>query len=628
MQRKPHIITDFFVDYYQRYWRHRLSYGKIYADLPTRVKVALAYLGREFTTILDIGCGDGVLGKALLRQQVQRRVVGLDISETALKLARPYYNRIFQADISRLEIGWLPEKFEAITALEVIEHVIDPERLVRFAREHLTDDGRFIVSFPNTAWWKYRWDLMRGKFIDESPAFSDFDHIHFYTLDSLEKLLTKNGFFIETVDGDFVLPQPFSRLPKSFQNFIGRKRPSVFGYQVVAVCRKVSKKPVVVHGMLDFLNPSEPWLYGQLTSHRQWQPMVICRNERNLEQFPYRGLFKFPLLTDGMAGVRGGKLLFRKTLAGLQRLADWGRPDLRFYENICRKAGARMIHVHYGAAGYRLLPLAGRLRVPLIVSFYGTDAYRLPWPQWLWQRRYRQLFRQASRIIVKSKLMRKRLIRLGCPGRKILPLDAGLILTRIIFKQRLPTKRPRLLIACRLVPIKGVDFAIKAFSSVLTQFSLARLTIIGSGPEEGRLRRLVNDLSLVGKVIFKPFMPHVQLLAEVDKYDIFIQPSVTLAGGVEEGLPNSLLERMAAGMVVVATRHGGMSEAIEDGANGFLVKEADEEELAKRLVYLLNHQEDWVRLGKAARLTIEKNYEAFEQTRFREQLYSSLTKVS
>ena len=101
------------------------------------------------------------------------------------------------------------------------------------------------------------------------------------------------------------------------------------------------------------------------------------------------------------------------------------------------------------------------------------------------------------------------------------------------------------------------------------------------------LCRLVAELDLTEAVRFPGFLNQSQLNALYASAHAFLHPSEVTAKQDQEGIPNSMLEAMATGLPVVATLHGGIPEAVQDGVSGFLVPERDPQALAaalKRLV--------------------------------------------
>jgi colanic acid/amylovoran biosynthesis glycosyltransferase len=95
----------------------------------------------------------------------------------------------------------------------------------------------------------------------------------------------------------------------------------------------------------------------------------------------------------------------------------------------------------------------------------------------------------------------------------------------------------------------------------------------------------------------------------LDRADVLVAASVTAADGDEEGIPNVLKEAMASGLPVVATRHAGIPELVEDGVSGWLVPERDEAALAAALERLASEPGRWPAMGRAGRARVEREYD-------------------
>lgn len=91
--------------------------------------------------------------------------------------------------------------------------------------------------------------------------------------------------------------------------------------------------------------------------------------------------------------------------------------------------------------------------------------------------------------------------------------------------------------------------------------------------------------------------------------DLFLAPSVTSQDGDTEGIPVAIMEAMARGLPVLSTRHAGIPELVEDGKSGFLVPERDPDALAKKLAYLVQHQDLLPKMGRAGRNFIERHHD-------------------
>lgn len=147
----------------------------------------------------------------------------------------------------------------------------------------------------------------------------------------------------------------------------------------------------------------------------------------------------------------------------------------------------------------------------------------------------------------------------------------------------------------RLVPIKGVDVLIEALGGATGM----TLLVAGDGPERVRLETLAERHGVRARFLgaVDPAR-RAELLAAADAFAL---PSRVLADGRHEGLPVALLEAMAAGSPVVATRTGGVPEVVEDGVSGLLVQPDDARALRAALEHLARSPVLCRALGDAAR---------------------------
>jgi len=152
----------------------------------------------------------------------------------------------------------------------------------------------------------------------------------------------------------------------------------------------------------------------------------------------------------------------------------------------------------------------------------------------------------------------------------------------------------------RIVKRKGLDILINAFAKNTELTFSSRLLIVGTGPDEQRVKEMVSDFGIGDKV---RFLGHS---SEVTRYyqasDIFVLPSYA------EGMPNSLLEAMACGLPVIASRIGGVVDVVEDGRSGILFEPGDVTGLSSAMIKLLKDVELRQRLGAEARKRIVEGF--------------------
>lgn len=271
-----------------------------------------------------------------------------------------------------------------------------------------------------------------------------------------------------------------------------------------------------------------------------------------------------------------------------------------------------IIHCQFGVYGLRAVSWRALRMLPgkIVTSFRGYDATRIPR-----EKRpgiYRPLFDRGDLFLPVSESIRDRLVRLGCDERKILVHRSGIDTTKFPFVERRPPKQGeiRLATVARLVPKKGLEYAIRAVARLARRRRDIRYEIIGRGPLKQTLKRIVRELDAEEYITLSGWKCHDDLSVLLGRAHILICPSVTAKSGDQEGIPNVLKEAMATGMPVVATRHGGIPELVTDGQNGFLVAEQDEVGLAERINHLIENPQVWSSLGRAARRTVEEQYDS------------------
>jgi glycosyltransferase involved in cell wall biosynthesis len=161
---------------------------------------------------------------------------------------------------------------------------------------------------------------------------------------------------------------------------------------------------------------------------------------------------------------------------------------------------------------------------------------------------------------------------------------------------------PAPLIACvaNMFAIKGQDWLIRAMPAVLAAVPAAVLVLVGDGEWRATLERLARESGAGDRVIFTGSIQNP--LAVVEHADVVVLPSLS------EGLPIALLEAMAIGRAVVASRVGGIPEVVQDGETGLLIPAADSQALSSAIVRLLMDPPLRVNLGTEARAHVERQW--------------------
>ncbi len=165
------------------------------------------------------------------------------------------------------------------------------------------------------------------------------------------------------------------------------------------------------------------------------------------------------------------------------------------------------------------------------------------------------------------------------------------------------TKHQKLLTVARLDLNKGHDYVLKALAILKEQGLTPNYTIVGQGPEEMRLRQMVQDLGLEDQVVFAGFISGNQLSPIYASCDMFVMASREIPGRLDlvEGFGISFLEASASGLPVVAGDSGGISDAVQHGKTGLLVNPNNPEEIAFAIKRLLTDSNLARQLGNEGR---------------------------
>ena len=271
-----------------------------------------------------------------------------------------------------------------------------------------------------------------------------------------------------------------------------------------------------------------------------------------------------------------------------------------------RRGRYDIVHCQYGTLGRAVLGVRriGAIHGALVTSFRGHDISQ---HHTLQPGFYAELFREGELFLPVSRSLEERLVALGCPQEKIALLHSGIDLSAFRFRERTRDEGGTTIIitVARLVEMKGVAFGIEAVAKLLQAGHRIAYHIVGGGPLHASLRVLIQNLGVQEYVHVHGAKPHDDVLRLLDTAHLMLAPSVTAANGEVEGIPNALKEAMAMGLPVVATRHGGIPELVEDGLSGHLAAERDADALADQLSGLLVHPERWAAMGRAGRARIE-----------------------
>src|SRR5437764_3962525 len=348
-------------------------------------------------------------------------------------------------------------------------------------------------------------------------------------------------------------------------------------------------------------------IYRQITALERCAPVVITQKREHAERYPFAPVYIVPKPTTDFLR----RFWFRQVRDAPWRVSD---AELRALLRLLSETRARLLHIYVGQIAVHLLPLIRTWDNPSIVSFHGADVM-VDMNKAAYRSTVVKMLDAVKLVLVRSESLRCALIDLGCEPEKIEIQRTGIPFEELSFRERIFPKNGdwRLVQAGRLIEKKGLPVTLRAFAGFLRQYPNATLTIAGEGPLLGELQTLTRDLNIAQAVSFSGFVSQRQLREIYYQSHIFVHPSQTGRDGNQEGVPNAMLEAMATGLPVFATRHGGIPEAIENNVSGVLVAERDDEALTRALLDAAQRPDLLLCIGRNGANAIRNNFELSTQ---------------
>jgi colanic acid/amylovoran biosynthesis glycosyltransferase len=347
----------------------------------------------------------------------------------------------------------------------------------------------------------------------------------------------------------------------------------------VPICIVVPYVPAVTE---TFLRMHIEELPANVVVVHGWRPAI---GDRPVLSFPARVMHKLWRMASGT----GPK---RETTAA--------------YLKVFHRHKVAAVLAEFGDTGVQCMEACRLARVPLIVHFHGYDASNASILKEHAQT-YPKLFQTAAALVVVSRAMERKLISLGAPSERVHYNACGVDLENFAGAQ--PERSEPLLIAVgRFTEKKAPQVTLRAFARAHRECPQARLVMIGEGPLLNTCRDLARRLAIEESVTFLGAQPHPVVEGALRSARCLVQHSVVAPSGDSEGTPLSIMEAGSAGLPTVATRHGGIPEAVIDGETGFLVDEGDADGMAEFMVRMIKEPDLAGRMGRAARAHIRQHF--------------------
>ena len=296
---------------------------------------------------------------------------------------------------------------------------------------------------------------------------------------------------------------------------------------------------------------------------------------------------------------------------------------VRRAKRVIREGSFDLVHTHLLRADLLGAFAARQCGLPVISTAYAIGQYRRQKRRVLDGVLDRACRRLATHVLAVSEAVQRDCVEgLGWPPERVSVVHTGIEIPPPVPPERAKAVRTELGVAddaplvvtvARLSYEKGLDTLIDAAAAVRQRLPAAGFAVVGDGPDREALQQQIATRRLDDAVRLVGFRRNVS--------DWLAAADVVAVPSYSEGMPNVVLEAMAAGRAIVATRVGGIPEAIRDGQTGRLVPPGDAGALAAAIVEAIDSPERRRAWGAAARREVEQRFTADRAVRGYEALY-------
>ncbi|MBN1997362.1 glycosyltransferase [candidate division KSB1 bacterium] len=259
-----------------------------------------------------------------------------------------------------------------------------------------------------------------------------------------------------------------------------------------------------------------------------------------------------------------------------------------------------IVNAHY-ASSYGMLGALSGFH-PLIISVWGSDIFDFPRQSWIREQIIKHNLKKANYIVALSHTLSQE-TKLYT-NKKITLVPFGVDINRFKPEDKNTKNGITIGIVKALEEKYGVTYLVKAFIKVTKLHQNTKLLVVGQGSQETQMKKMCRDAGITKKVTFIGYVQNDRVPKLLNQMDIFVMPSILHS----ETLGVAALEASACGIPIVASRIGGVHEAVLDDSTGFLVEPKNVDQLVQKLDILIKDDALRQEMGKRGRKHVVENY--------------------
>jgi glycosyltransferase involved in cell wall biosynthesis len=327
-------------------------------------------------------------------------------------------------------------------------------------------------------------------------------------------------------------------------------------------------------------------LCREISKDKKFHVTILCPSAKGTQKKePFKTLRAWTLIKDRKKIENFGILEYFQNYSFVI-------PAIFKGKEFIKKEKIDLIHAHFGLSfglvGAILKKATGS---PLVITLHGSGFNFKGWRK-IFRPLTRYVLKNADSILAVSSSLKKM-------AEKETPKKIKVIPNSVSPEEFRNKKSDFVLSVGRLAKLKGFDFLIRAAAD--PRLKKVKFKIIGDGPEKENLGQLISSLGIKNFELVGA-LSHEKTKEFMSRCSIFCLPSLS------EGLPLVILEAMACGKPVVSTGVGGVTEAVENKKNGFVVKTKNSKEISNNIYKLIKNKNLREKMGKISQKKILSNF--------------------